>query len=153
MDPISTYVEVRLEGRRHYELFSDRVRVVGTSLQADLDISVPLNLLSPRVVRFKLRRADFWTGLWLMLASFIVCSILISGFKLDPLGFGVGLTAIVGVGGGVLSATTAKKLEFARFESNVGLPLLDIAFTGKDRTAFDAFTEKIVAQIRANTGH
>src|SRR5262249_12666342 len=126
------------------------IRVSGSrTLQSNVDTTIPLSRIDPRVIRLHIRHPAFWWGFGGALVSFIACEVLVSGFKLSPFESAFGLLFGVGLSGVALCLATLRKTEFARFESDAGVPVLDIARAGPDRERFDDFVNRLLEQIRA----
>ena len=148
--PIATYREVRFDGKRQFDLFADTIRVRGAAtMQSDVDTTIPLKRIDPRLIKLHIRNKMFWGGLWMFMVGFIGAAILVGGFQLDPFGIAPGLVGIIGVTGVILCCATFRKCEFARFESDAGLPVLDIARSGPDKSTFDEFVGRVLQQIRS----
>lgn len=147
--PIATYREVRFDGKRRFDLFSEEIRVSGSvTMQSDLDTTIPLSRMDPRLIKLRVRNNVFWVGLWMAIAGFVGAVILVEGFRLDPFGIAPGLIGSIGVAGIALSCATLRKTEYARFESDAGVPVLDIARSGPDVASFNDFVDRLLKQIR-----
>ena len=151
--PLATYREVRFDGKRLFELHADSIRVAGSrTFQSNVDTTIPLSRIDPRVIRMHVRHGSFWAGLCLAVVGFFGYEILTAGFKLNPFEFPAGLPLGLGVTGIALCLATARKVEFARFESDAGVAVLDIARAGPDRAKFDEFVSKLQDQVRSTRG-
>jgi len=149
MDPIATYSEVRFDGKRTFMLFPDRIYIRGTkTLHSDFETEVPLHILEPGYYRFNVRNAGFMAGVWMAVVSFVVCEILVSGFKMSFAQNAPGLMLVLGVSGFILSAATFRKVEFLRFQHRAGGIAFDIARSGKNAAQLDSFVDAVIKQIR-----
>ena len=147
---LASYREVRFDGKRHFELFADSIRIRGTvTLRSDIDTTIPLAEVQPRIARLRIRNSVFWGGLWLAVGGFTVSTILIAGFRFDPFTITPGLPGIMGMAGLALCVATFRKVEFAQFESRAGVPILDVAKAGPDRKSYDEFVSKIQERVEA----
>jgi hypothetical protein len=152
--PLATYKEVRFDGKRLFELNTDSIRVAGsTTFQSSVDTTIPLNRIDPRVARLQIRHSAFWGGLIVAVVGFIAYEVLVSGFGLDRFAKAPGLLLGLGLVGVALCLATARKTEFAQFESDAGVPVLNIARAGPERHDFDAFVRQVLEQIcKARSG-
>ena len=148
---VARYREVRIDGKRHFELFNDAIRVHGTAtFQSDIDTTIPLADIQPRIIRLRIRHRAFWTGLWITIGGTLGFITLVAGFQLDPMGLAPGLLGCIGAGGVLTSLATLRKVEFARFESKAGVAVLDVARAGPDKGSYDEFVARIMEQIEAS---
>ncbi len=149
MESVATYSETRFSGQRDFTLYADRIRVTGkVFLKSDFDTTIQLARLNPDYSRLRIREAGFMAGVWLILISLLLSGILIAGFKFPvehPL---VLLVLIQPVAGLVLCLATLRKVDFARFQNDDGIVVLDVARAGKTRSAFDPFIKALVDTIR-----
>lgn len=146
---LASYDAVFFEGRYHYELFADSVHVVGKAfLQGDVDITMPLGNLQPRVDRLWVRSRAFFGGLWFCVAGIVGYSILIEGLKLPWSGLPAILAMCLLVAGLGLCLATLRKTHFAQFVGDSGTPLLLIARTRGRDAEFERFVEALLQQIR-----
>lgn len=149
MQPIATYTEVRFEGSRIFTLFPDRMVIRGKqSLASEFEVNVALNLLDPIPDILRCRSRVFQAGMWLVLAGFIGCSVLVGGFQIDWATLPFGLLFGIGMSGVMFMLATARKVAFIRFKNDGGMVVLDIARAGKNAAQLDAFIETLVKQIR-----
>lgn len=147
--PIATYRERRFDGKRTFELFADRVQIRGsTQLSSDFEISVPLKTLNPVPMRLRLRNKAFWAGAWMLIGSVIGSTVLYSALHVSYASPAFLLVAVVGAGGCALMLATARKVEFASFQSTAGVHVLDIARAGPDAVHLDTFVQLVTASIQ-----
>jgi hypothetical protein len=147
--PIATYRERRFDGKRTFELFADRVQIRGsTQLSSDFEISVPLKTLNPTPMRLRLRNKSFWAGTWMLLGSVIGSTVLFNALHVSYASPAFVLVAVVGAGGCALMLATARKVEFASFQSTAGVHVLDVARSGPDAGQLDAFVQLVVSGIQ-----
>jgi hypothetical protein len=153
MDAIATYEALWFEGRYRFNLLPDAIHVIGgTFLQTDQEVTVPLAGLQARVDRLRVRSAYFWAGGWMMIAGYVGFAVLVAGFKLDPLGFAPALIGVIGLAGLCVALATFRKIEFAQFVTDAGVPALAIARSRRRIADFEGFVEKVLGQIRACKG-
>ncbi len=147
--PVATYRERRFDGKRTFELFDDRVRIVGsTQLSSEFDFAVQLSSLNPEPMRMRFRNKGFWAGTWMLLGSIIGCTVLLSGMQASYASAAFVLVAVIGASGFALMLATARKVEFVGFQNSAGLRVLDIARSGPDAGRLDSFIELVVTHIR-----
>jgi hypothetical protein len=152
---IAQYDEVRPNGRRHFELFKDRVIVRSRTARVESEITVMLANLRPEPNRLRVRPKEFGFGVMLLYLSIglAIVALLTTGAVANPR---LWSTVWFSVAGGalfvslVIFAKTARKIEFLQFVSHQGNILLDVARSGPQRHEFDGFVETLIKQIRAN---
>lgn len=150
IEPLATYREARFDGKRQFDLFDHEIRVRGSvGIGMKIDTTIPLRQLQSRVIRIWVRNQNFKSGLNVFAIGFISAIILIEGFSFEFYEFLPGLAGIVALSGLCLMAATAKKVEYARFESDAGVAVLDVARAGPDREMFDEFIEVLQEKINA----
>ena len=145
--PLASYTESRLGGRRTYALLEDRIVIRGThGAGSRIDCTVRLDTLDPCADRIWTRGKLFREGILLMNGAVVVGAVFMLGFVMKPEGVGVlaGLAAV----GAVMTALGARRVEFARFKNRWGSAVFEIARAGP---AFDTFVEAIVEQVRKRT--
>ena len=152
--PIATYREQRLDGKRIFELFDDRVRIFGSAqFSSEFELSAPLATLRPRPNRFKVRHRAFWCGLWLLLGFCVLDIVLVSALRVPGESFAVIIVGCMAMSGLVIMLATARRVEFASFSTVAGVQALDIARAGPDTAHFDPFVQSVSAAItRASSG-
>ncbi len=143
--PLATYTEARFDGTRQFELFADRIRVTGAAtLQSRVDTTIPLSRIHPQVIKLWVRNRVFWVGTWIATIGLISATLLVKGFNVDPFSYAPGALGVIGMSGIALCLATARMVEFARFESDAGVAVLDIARQGPDVERFDQFIEQVL---------
>ena len=144
-----TYAEQRFEGKRTFQLFSDRVVIRGSeTFASDYEQTVRLELLRPEVDRAWQRSPSFMSGIKLAVGAFIAVSVLHSGFGMS-VGTYFGGLASVGVVTGLLFAfATRRKVEYAVFKTQAGVGTLSVARSGGQTADYDAFIQRLVQQIQ-----
>ena len=153
MEPIATYSEVRFDGSRTFTLLPDKIVVHGKqSLKSEFETAIPLTSLNPSPDRLRIRNSSFIGGLGLALISFVLFSILVSGFHISFASFAPVLLVGIGLGGIVLMLTTFRKVEFVRFKNDGGIVILDLARAGKSAAQLDSFIDALTKQIRIARG-
>jgi hypothetical protein len=153
MDPIATYIERRMDGRREFSLSSDEILVVGKRLLgANYEVRIPLKSIEPTISRLFIRSTFFLAGACSALGSTFIC---ITMWSIEPswLSFWPNwIFVATGIAGFVLAALTFKRVEFASFQSQAAVRVLDIARSGPERHKFDEFVNSVVRQIKAAQG-
>jgi hypothetical protein len=154
-DSIAQYHEVRPGGRRHFELFKDRLIVRSSTPRIDSEITLMLANLRPEPNRLRVRPREFGFGVGLLCVAvgLAIFAVLTTGMAVNPrlwtaVWFAIaGGTCFVAL---VILARTARKIEFLQFVSHQGNVLLDVARSGPERHEFDPFTNTLIDEIRAN---
>lgn len=152
MDVIATYDARWLEGRLRFALTADSVRIHGSYAFGTrrVETAIPLISLQPRVERLWVRSRAFTAALWLCSISFIGSMVLTREFRMSPFDALPGVMLILGFVGLILMGFTFRRMEFARFVSNAGVPQLDVARSAA-KAEFEGFVTKLVSAI--NTAH
>lgn len=144
MEPIARYREKRFEGRRDFQLFDDRVVIVAKDyMGAESEVSVMLNTLVPVPNRARVRGSEFSWGVIMVVISF---ALLQSG-TVDLFSYWGGMAASMGVSGALIVLVTFRKIEWILLNSAIGIHSLSIAKSGPDEASFDAFVERLLAQV------
>jgi hypothetical protein len=149
MEPIAIYEASSFEFRGRAELYADSVRAVGTIfLSADYDTTIPLSTPQPRFECIKMRSRFFGVGSYMLRIGVVGASVLVTEFKLNPLGIAIFVLGCIGGTGLALTLATVRKTEHARFLTEGGMPALDIVRSGKDQERFEEFVNLLVEQIK-----
>ena len=154
MEPIVTYSERRLDGRRQFSLFPNEVLIAGSSIYgAHFESRFALASIEPTVSRLWIRSGVFLFGATMVGVSALICLILAS---LPPVVswayWPVWVIIATGVAGAVLLGFSFRKIEFASFRGQAGVIVLDVARSGPDRHRFDSFVAALVQQIQLARG-
>jgi hypothetical protein len=137
---IAQFDERRFDGRRHFELFSDSVRVSGSTVFGTrFEERVDLDLLSSNPDKLWTRHAGFWSGIGMA----VVFWVLPMGFANVLSSWWKGLFWGWAVTGVLLALVTARRIEWAVFRNSSGVRVLAIARAGPDRARFDEFVGAI----------
>ena len=146
MVELGGYRERRFDGKRDFELFEDRLEVVGgASLGSKFELNVPLATLSSEIDRYWSRPPGFWSGVLMALIFFV-----------GPQCFGdsiapslLGLLTVFAIGGVLLAVVTRNRVEWAAFKNHAGATGIDIAKIGPDAPEFENFVRSISQAIRS----
>jgi hypothetical protein len=152
---ITEFHEVRPNGRRHFELFKDRLIIRSRTARVDSEITIMLANLRPEPNRLRVRPKEFGLGVMLLVIAIglALSAALTARMAPNPR---LWYTAWLSIAAGtlfvslVIFAKTARKIEFLQFVSHQGNILLDVARSGPQRHEFDGFVETLIKQIRAN---
>ena len=149
MDPITTYQEVRFDGKRTLRLFSDRILVQGSTVlgYSSFESTIALKVLSLTPDRLSVRSPHFNGGLWMVIISPVIGMVLVSGLGM---GFDSPMVVLMGVmclSGLLFLWSTWKRVEYARFTNDVGIVILDIAVNAKEPQIFTDFIGMLTQQI------
>lgn len=144
MEPIARYREKRFEGRRDFQLFHDRVVIVAKEyMGAESESSIMLNTLVAVPNRARVRGSEFS---WAVMMVVLSVALLQSG-TVDLFSYWGGMAASMGVSGALMGLVTFRKIEWVWLNSALGIHSLNIAKSGPDATFFDAFVERLLAQV------
>jgi len=153
MEPIATYFEQRFDGKRTFTLLPDVIVVSGSqTLSSEFEFRIALDSLDPNYMKVRCRNRSFSSGLWMLSASMLVCTILVSGFQIPWVSAATGMIACMGMAGLLLSLATCRKVEFIQFRTQAGHTVLDLSRSGPQRDQFDGFVEALVKQIGVARG-
>jgi len=147
-ESIATYAEARLEGRRSFSLLSDRLVMTGKGLSGEMDLAFDLKTLSPIVGRLRVRSRYFRLGFLMSILPWCLTGLAVSVFAGAQVSQWVAFASSVSFVGLIIAAISVRKIEYARFTSRAGIPVLDISRTAKQSVQFDAFIDAITRQIR-----
>jgi hypothetical protein len=156
-DPIATFHEVRLEQKRLFRLFEDRIEIEGRSINSRFETKIPLKSLNPAPERIWIRDSAFSHGFSLVLCAvffLIFVMIALSDMTELPRNAKIGITLFelfLGIGGAVLMAANWRKLEYLNFKNTSEVVILNIGKVGKEKGKFDSFIELFVQQIKSAT--
>ena len=152
MQPIAVYEERQSERRARFDLFSDTIRVSGSTLQAKVDQTIPLARLHPSVTRVWVYSLWFYVGFWVLLAGVVLLIVVGVVTELqrttDIPVKQMGMAGTLVAAGAVLAVLNRHKTEYAQFQSDAGLPVLGIARAGRGASGFDPFIALLTEQIR-----
>lgn len=153
METIATYFEQRFDGKRTFTLLPDVIVVSGShALTSEFEFRIPLASLDLHYTKLRCRNCGFNGGLGLIVASTLVCTILVSGFQIPLASAATAMTAGMGMAGLLLSLATCRKVEFIQFRTQAGHTVLDLSRSGPQRDQFDGFVEALVKQIGVARG-
>lgn len=146
---IATYYEKRFSGKRHFELFHDKIKIHGKKyLQNDFEYTIDLKDLKVEHQIIKNRDGTFWGGILCAFFAFIAMNILSSAFSITFENSVMGMLLVVLISGVLLCIVTFKKIEFYQFQNHNGVVLFDIGRSGKEKHNFDNFVSKLVENIK-----
>ena len=144
--PTATFTERRFDGRRQFELYSDRIAISGiASLGARFELNIDLDALVPAPDRLWARSRGFWSGIGMLL----VFSTIPLGFEAVLSSYWKGLSWVLAAGGLLLALATARRIEWAVFRNSAGIELVTIARSGPDRDNFQRFVDAVRTAIIA----
>jgi hypothetical protein len=152
MQPIATYAETRLEGRRKFTLLPDRLLVSGKGFAGDVELSFELATLSPVIDRCRIRPRFFRYGFLLLLLPW--CSLAMFRFAIrgDSASDWITVAASLSIVGFIIAAVSVRKVEYAMFKSQAGVAAVDIARAGREADRFDSFIDAVTKQIQVAKG-
>lgn len=146
--PLSTYHEGRLEGNRHFELFDDSIVVRGENyITNEFETRVSLLTLNPHFGWIKTRSAGFWltvvvaTGTMLLLSMPVMFLLRDTDYLLLGAVLAAVATLLLTLG------VFVPKIEFANFQNNQGIRILNIGRAGPDKARYEEFVKLVAEQI------
>ena len=144
---VITYAWKTLHRAQECELHSDGIVVRGTqTLGSRFETSVSLNKLDSQYTRLWYRTHNSWIAV----ASGLLCVVLVEVIAWGADASRLGPVAVVyAISAGLVLYGLAimPRVEYARFHSKEGHPLLDIGRAGPRKGEFDAFIAAVVDQI------
>ncbi len=147
MEPIATYREIRLEGRRTFRLFDDHVVVSVRSAARDLDLPYDLGNLCPNYLRMRIRPKVYGLGVGLLVLPWCLAALGILSKIVIPTGEFFVLPASFSILGFAITAVSFGKVEYAHFRTKAGVTAFEVAKAGKQADHFDEFVGLIVRRI------
>jgi hypothetical protein len=148
MQPVTKYVETRLEGRRSFVLLPDRLVMTCRGLSGEMDLAFELATLSPIVSRLHVRSRYFRLGFLLLMLPWFFAAMAAVAFQSATFTQLVVLPAGTSLVGLIMAAVSARRIEYARFTSQAGVAVVDIARAGAESAHFDAFVDALTKQIK-----
>jgi hypothetical protein len=155
-DPIATYHEVRLERKRLFKLFDDRIEVESRSINSRFETKIPLKSLNPSPERMWIRDSAFNHGFSLVVFAvffLIMVMIVLSDRTELPRVAKIGILLFelfLGVGGIILMITNWRKIEYLNFKNTAEVVVLNIGKVGKEKGNFDSFIELLLQQMKSS---
>ena len=146
--PIAEYREQRIEGKRHFLLYSDHVRIEGTEyLKSECQLKIPLNQLNSEPNDHLLIAPTFKAGLWLMVPSLALLTFLAGsplGPSLEPL---MAFLLALAAAGLIMAFVARRRVRYKSFQNLSGQTVLDIALTKGSEEEFESFVTAAQSQI------
>ncbi len=154
--PIAIYEETQPHQKRRFVLYAETIRVTGSTLSGDGDQTISLNQLDPIFARSWVYSYYFAVGVWVFLlaiCAFLAISIVteIQDARTLPARL-MGMTGSIAAVGLVLVFANRRKIEFAVFRSDAGVPILTVARAGRSASEFDSFVALLVERIALARG-
>ena len=148
MQPIATYREVTLLGKRKYQLYSDSIVIKGVgNLSYEFEQTLMLKKISPDYITLRIRPNVAWISLSLSILTGLACETLIYDFPIQS----TAIPGVLGICSGsalIIALATMRKVEYARFCSeDYGSLLLNVAKSGPQKNQFETFVKDLVTQI------
>lgn len=148
MEPIATYTESTLSGKRKYELYPDKIVIKGAvSWSYDFESAVVLNRINSEYTRLRIRPLVAWIALTTSILTGFASFVLVHDFGVSS----TVLPGVLGIYSGsafIVAIATIKKVEYARFCSDdYRTVLLSIARSGPDKNQFDSFIQALSLHI------
>jgi hypothetical protein len=154
-EPLTVYREVRVDARRRFDLYADRIVVVGKAANMSFETTIALADLKPSPDVLWVRHKLFLGAIVMLVGSFLTSIVTVAASQsihdhdelvvvLASMSFALLLV------GSIFFGYTFRKVKFLRFNSHFGTVLLDVAYAGPDRVHFDSFTKSLIARISAN---
>lgn len=147
---LEAYNEVRFDGKRRFELADGRVLISANLIMGpSYETQVGYDLMDPAVSVVREHYKLFWPAvvgipLFAIITFVMVDSLGFQMFDFLP-GLFLGLTII----SFVVATITRRPIEYARFCTSAGIPILDIGRAGPDRDKFDQYIASIMERIES----
>ena len=145
---MNTYHETRLDGKRVFTLTDDGVQISADIVMgSSYETLVKYDQLDPAITVIRQHHKLFWSSIIGIPLFAIATFVIVDSFKFSLFDFLPGLLAGLTLVSIFVAVVTRKRVEYARFCSTSGVPLLDIARAGPDYNKFDAYVEQIRTRI------
>jgi hypothetical protein len=156
MEPIAVYEGRDVTMRRRYELSAATIRATGKSERQEFDTTLALAGIDPMPDRIKVQDPRIYLGV-LVLFLGVVLLFVVAGIAAsrDDRSFPAGLLIPAGVLGAIglgIALRYRRPIEYVRFRSVAGVPILAIPRDRADAGEFDAFVALLIKQIHAARG-
>lgn len=151
-EPLTTYRDARLEYRRRFELYPDRVRVAGWGIWAGrFEGELPLTILLPNPTRQWTRGYFLRYGLTALFitACWSAAATAANGPEVFLRPWVVGVLGLLGWAGVMLTLASIRRVEHAYFLGEAGVIALDVSRSGREAADFDEFVDTLIEHIRA----
>ena len=121
---------------------------------ASYETHVKFDQLDPAITVIRQHHKLFWSSILCIPFFAITTFVLVESFNYSLFDFLPGLFASLTLIQVFVAVITRNRVEYARFCSNSGIPLLDIARAGPDSDKFDRYIAEIRTRIanRQNAG-
>jgi hypothetical protein len=147
---MDTYHETRLEGKRVFTLTDDGVQVSADIVMgSSYETLVKYDQLDPAITVIRQHHKLFPSSIIGIPLFAITTFVFVNSFNFSLLDFLPGLFAGLTLLSIFIAMITRKRVEYARFCSISGVPLLDIARAGPDKDNFDGYVKEIRTRIAA----
>ena len=144
------YNETRLDGKRVFTLNDDGVQISADIVMgSSYETVVKFDQLDPAITVIRQHHKLFWSSIIGIPLFAITTFVFVDSFNFSMFDFVPGLFAGLTLISIFVAVTTRKRVEYARFCSTSGVPLLDIARAGPDCDKFDGYVEHIRTRIAA----
>lgn len=148
---MNTYHETRLDGKRVFTLTDDGVQISADIVMgSSYETLVKYDQLDPAITVIQQYHKLFWSSIIGIPLFAITTFVFVDSFNFSLFDFLPGLFAGLTLISIFVAMITRKRVEFARFCSRSGVPLLDIARAGPDNDNFDGYVEEIRTRIAAH---
>jgi hypothetical protein len=147
MHPIATYRESRFDRECDFELYPDSIRAAGRTSRGKFETTITLSTLDPNFDRMWLFSSVFYVCAFLFMVGVVTLLFVVIGRNdgtFDSLSGWIGALTVVSFVGAIANA---RKVELLRFNSDAGVPRLDIARVGKQSKELDRFVSALVERI------
>ncbi len=142
------YNETRLDGKRVFKLAHDGVQVSADFVMGlSYETLVRYDQLDPTITVFRQHHKLFWPSIIGIPLFATTTFVFVDSFNFSLFDFLPGLFAALTLISILVAMITRKRVEYARFCSSTGIPMLDIAKAGPDREKFDQYIAAIQNRI------
>ena len=145
-----TYVEKTAGRRREFTLTGDSIRVQVTGLTSNhVDAILPLAMIQPRRLTVRRRQAPAWQGLALLAAACVLGTYARTPAPDIPKPLLWILTGFTAASGAAILAFLSRRIEYAMFQSDAGVAVLDMGRVGPSAAEFEPFVEAVIERTHA----
>ncbi len=147
MEPLATFEEQRVAGKRLYRLFPDRITITGKEyLGSEYEMTVNLSNLYSGTDRLTAREPLFRSGFYLLLGGTVANEILVRGLKMERFASLSGLAMTLAITGLIIMLATGRRREWVVLKNLQGQNVANISCSISQRARLNCFIEAVKAQ-------
>jgi hypothetical protein len=154
MPPIATYSENRWLVTQRFELLPDRLTLTGSKLLSGGWQSTHfLRDLKATPTRGWLRATGFGLGMFVCGVGFGLSAYWLVSQGLQAGVHGPVVFGVLGVIGLVVALINARRIQFATFTAEAGVPVFSIRGSAREQGTYEAFLDAVIRHIQSAKGH